>query len=79
MNELESMEISKGEDIEVSDLSDDDDETVVPSSDGSVPDPVKVYYFMLNDVKVAIKIAEKMNIHESQGTASAQLDNLKTV
>lgn len=55
--------------------SDDDIESV----NEAAPDVVKVYFFLLKEVRCAIVTAEKMNVHETQGVVSVQLDNLKQV
>lgn len=77
--ELQSDNGNKNVNIDVCDLSSDDEEMGLADRNENVPDLVKVYQFILDDVKSALKSAETMDMHESQGAASAQLDNLKTV
>lgn len=72
-------------------LSDNDDDIVAvglenrgdgiggENANESVPDVVKVYFFLIKEAKNAIFAAENMNVHETQGIASAQLENLKIV
>lgn len=57
----------------------DDDEIGDENEGESAPDVVRVYFFMAKELKSAINTAEKINSHESQGIANAQLENLKTV
>lgn len=65
-------------------LSESDDESdtghsVNGNNNENLPAEVKVYVFMSTEIRNAIKCAEKMNMHETQGMANAQLENLKAI
>lgn len=49
------------------------------TNDDSIPATVKVYLFLVNEIKNAISTAENITIYESQGIAAAQLENLKEI
>lgn len=57
----------------------DDDSNNEMNNDQNLPETVKMYFFMWNELRNAINNAKKMNIYESQGSAGAQLDNLKMI
>lgn len=75
-DERNKSDLSQNNNTEESDH-DDDIEINNWSNDDSIPDTVKVYFFLINEVKSAIKAAEKLNLNTTQGVASACLENLK--
>lgn len=79
-NELNELQKDDGiETFDLAEISDNDDDDIVVNNDENLPETVKVYLFLYNEVKSVINFAEKMDMHETQGIASAQLDNIRMV
>lgn len=76
-------ETTRGSASEINDSnggeSENDDENSNDENGECIPDVVKVYLFLSKEVKNAITIAEKLNVHSTQRSASAQLKNLKII